>query len=511
MRGLKASAPYLVIAALTLALMIPAMIAHPMVHDSFWIDFVWADQFTAEIRRGTLYPRWLPQSHDGLGSPTFYFYPPIGFYIAAIFGLAGAPTYTSILLAFATAMAASGAAMFHWLKGWTERPLLGACFYMAAPYHLCDFYYRGALAEYCAFALIPLAALGIRRCAEGRGIVLLALSYAALIMSHLPIALLTSLLLIAPYSLLLACKASVRAILPRIALALALGIGIATIYLVPALSLQDTIAASKLWDAPQYHPSAWNFFDPDRWIERKGVLIMMVLTGCSALGAIALFGMRREGWAAFALLCCVLISGAIPIFWSLPIIEKIQFPWRALVLVEFALATALARSRRRAIFTALAVMPMLVVAILFLLIRPTATRLPFPLELLAARHPDVIEYLPPGATTEIMFLNTMSATASARGQPPMRIEGGRTILRTYFFPAWRVTCNGRRAATFPDPALKLLSYQGRDCTVRWTAMNAERIGGAITLFSLMGLGLAVAIRRRRFPSHPFRSAIFTQS
>ena len=70
MRGLKGSAPYLVIAALTLALMIPAMIAHPMLHDSFWIDFVWADQFTAEIARGTLYPRWLPQSHDGLGSHT---------------------------------------------------------------------------------------------------------------------------------------------------------------------------------------------------------------------------------------------------------------------------------------------------------------------------------------------------------------------------------------------------------------------------------------------------------
>ncbi len=52
MRVPKVCAPYLVIAALTLALTIPAMISRPMVHDSFWIDFVWADQFTAEIRRG---------------------------------------------------------------------------------------------------------------------------------------------------------------------------------------------------------------------------------------------------------------------------------------------------------------------------------------------------------------------------------------------------------------------------------------------------------------------------
>lgn len=500
MRGPKVGTAYLVIAALTVALMIPAMISRPMVHDSFWIDFVWADQFTAEIRRGTLYPRWLPQSHDGLGSPTFYFYPPIGFYVAAIFGLAGAPTYASILLAFATALAASGAAMFHWLKGWTERPLLGACFYMAAPYHLCDFYFRGALAESFAFVMIPLVALGLKRCAEGRGPILLALSYAALIMSHLPVALLTSLLLIAPYSLLLAHKAGARPTLPPIALALGLGLGAAAIYLVPALSLQDHIAASKLWDAPQFRPTAWNFFDPDRWIERRGVVVMIVLTGAAAVGAIALLAMRREGWAAFALLCCVLITGIIPGLWTLPLIEKVQFPWRALALIEFALATALARSRHRAFLTAMAVTPLLILSgIILLPFRPSG----MPLEFLATKHPDVIEYLPPGATTEVEFKHTMRATANARRQPPVRVDGDRTILRTYFFPAWHVTCGGHAVAVFPDPVTKLLSYRGRNCSVSWSSMSAERIGGAIALLSLAMLFTVAAMRRR-----PWRSAGF---
>ena len=508
MRGLKVGAPYLAITALTLALMIPAMISRPMVHDSFWIDFVWADQFTTEIARGTLYPRWLPLSHDGLGSPTFYFYPPIGFYIAAIFGLAGAPTYASIMLAFATALAASGAAMFHWLKGWTGRPLLGACFYMVAPYHMCDFYFRGALAEFCAFAVIPLVALGIRRCAEGRGTTLLALSYAALIMTHLPVALLTSLLLIAPYSLLLSRKAGTKATLLRIALALALGIGIAAIYLVPALGLQDYIAASKLWDAPQFRPTAWNFFDPHRWIERRGVIVMMLLTGISAIAAIALLSMRREGWAASALVLCVLITGIVPGLWSLPLVEKVQFPWRSLALVEFALATALALSRHRAFSTAMAVTPMLIASgIILLPFRPSGEALTY----YATRHPDVIEYLPPGATKEIEFKYTNRATANARRQPPVRIDGDRTILRTYYFPAWRVTCGGREVAAFPDPETKLLSYRGRDCMVRWTSSSAERAGGAITLLSLTGLAIAGVIRRRRFLLRPFRSAIFTQS
>ena len=53
-----------------------------------------------------------------------------------------------------------------YLAGWTKRPLGGALFYMAAPYHVLDFQMRGALAEYCAFALMPLVALGIRRSAN---------------------------------------------------------------------------------------------------------------------------------------------------------------------------------------------------------------------------------------------------------------------------------------------------------------------------------------------------------
>jgi uncharacterized membrane protein len=509
MRGLKASAPYLVIAALTLALMIPAMIAHPLVHDSFWIDFVWADQFTAEIRRGTLYPRWLPQSHDGLGSPVFYFYPPIGFYIAAIFGLAGSPTYTSILLAFATAMAASGAAMFHWLKGWTERPLLGACFYMAAPYHLSDFYYRGALAEYCAFALIPLTTMGIRRCAEGRGMALLTLSYAALIMTHLPVALLTSLLLIAPYSLLLARKAGVRTTLPGIALALALGIGIAAIYLVPALSLQDYIAANEIWAAPLFRTTVWNFFDPDRWTNRQAMFNIMLLTYVLAIGAAALLAKRRDGWAAMALFCCVLVTGAVPGFWSLPLLEKVQFPWRILALAEFALATALARNSSATSYRVLASVPALIVmAVMIARLDPPPG---FAAEFAAKRHPDVIEYLPPGASDIRYSAKPFEATSLQRSQPPVRVDDNVTVVRTFYFPSWRAICQDREVQTFADPATRLLAYRGKDCAVSREATSAEKIGGGITLLSTMLLALFAIIRRRRSSPPELYRKIFTQS
>lgn len=484
MRGMERLAPYGAIICLAAVLMIPAVISPPMVHDSFWIDWVWADQFTAELRRGVIYPRWLPQSHDGLGAPVFYFYPPIAFWLAGLFGLLGASTYGSILLAFSSALAGSGVAMFHWLKGWTERPLFGACLYMIAPYHLCQFYLRGALAEFCAFAIVPLLALAMRRCACRGSIVPLGVAYAVLIMTHLPAALLASLLFVPPYALWLAREHRWPALAARLGAGLGLGLGLAAIYLVPALMLQDHTAMAKLWTAPQFRPSAWNFFQPSMWIEVKAVKVVMALciAWAAAAASLACVGPRRSPWALYALFCLILISGAVPFLWSLPIVEKVQFPWRALILVEFAGATAFALvSRRPAIATAAAGPALLMSGLMLNPGHPDGPEL----ALLAARHPDVIEYLPSGATSEIEFKYTMRATERARAQPPVRVVDGRTLVRRYFFPAWRAKCGGSVRETFADPSTKLVSFRGRDCALEWRRPREEWVGMTVSGASLL--------------------------
>ena len=112
---------------------------------------MWADQFTAELGRGNLYPRWLAASDAGLGTPVFYYYPPLAFHLAAMFGLIGLSTYAS-LAAFGSGFALSGIACWHWLRGRTNHPLIASMFFMAAPYHLLNYTDRGALAESVATA-----------------------------------------------------------------------------------------------------------------------------------------------------------------------------------------------------------------------------------------------------------------------------------------------------------------------------------------------------------------------
>lgn len=307
----------------------------PKAVQSFWVNVVWLDQFTDQLAAGYVYPRWLPDSHNGLGAPVFYFYPPIAFYLAAIPNIFGVPDYFSTIIAFGITSVASGITMYWWLKGAPQR-LLGSALFMVLPYHLFDFFYRGALAEFAAIAFLPLLAIGLNK----RPVVL-ALSYAGIIMTHLPLALLASVFLVAPYGLWLLRK-DVGAI-KAMALGLTAGLLLSSIYLYPALSLDEFRKADELYLLRHFQPASWNFFSPESWTNEGEMLMLICMTAATFIGSALL---SRQGfWPVLAMLVCIIVSGAIGV-WSVPLLAKVQFPWRALPIAEFALATAFAYTAR---------------------------------------------------------------------------------------------------------------------------------------------------------------------
>lgn len=481
--------PYLAIAAFAFLLTLPAVLAPVKLHDSFWIDWVWTDQFAAQLRQGMLYPRWLPASHDGLGAPVFYYYPPLSFYPAGLLAALGLTPYAAIVATFGLAFAGAGAAMYRWAEGWTGHPLAGALFYMAAPYHLADFYGRGALAETCAIALIPLLALGLKRVANGQGFALLALAYAAIIATHLPLALLASLFLVAPYALILA-KGRPRALLAFVA-PLALGIGLAAVYLVPALMLEPYRDAAVLWSDP--------LLRPEHWLLVYGAATGMALISLKVIAVVALpalfMAVRwRSSWARYAILCCLVVAGLLPFLWSLPLIRSVQFPFRALPFAEFALATAIALAPRgEGRIAALLAVPALALSATFLL-APAPQGPPVTLELLARRHPDVPENLPPGPRP-YSWPSRWALDLAARHRAPVR-QGDVTVEPLFYFPAWRVTCAGRATGTFPDPATGLLAHRGTGCATRLGWTGAEKAGAAISLLAVLLLLASLIFRAR---------------
>jgi len=468
----RALIAYPLLIALAILLVLPAIFGPPLLHDSFEIDWVWADQFTAELARGNFYPRWLPLSNEGLGAPVFYYYPPLSFYLSGIFGLLGLSTYASVIAAFATAFAASGIACWHWLKDRAAHPFIGAAFFMAAPYHLLDFTSRGAQAESLAIAFIPLIAIGLRRIAERRGgLVFTAIAYAGIIFTHLPLALLTSVFLVAPYAILH------RRELLSFAVALAAGIGLVAIYLVPALALGRFRDVDQLYRYDFLRTDYWSIYHPH--LDNSFVLTIFVIVAVIVAAAVRPAWRHRDGWARYAIVIALLAAGIVPMLWSLPLLKEVQFPYRALPLAAFGVATALAR------LTPKPFLPFLLAGPALLFSTYIARNVHYEhdnLEYLRSVHPDVYEYFPKGVRKPG---ETRAEVVASRLRPPQ--VSGMVVEPTFYFPAW--SCGAA------EPQTQLLMHRP-DCQPLLVWTLPERIGAAVSAgFAL--LLLAFALRPRR--------------
>lgn len=522
-------------------LLLPSLVLGTLISHSSPQNLTWASQFAEQIRAGILYPRWMPDSFDGLGSPAFYFYPPLPFWIDALVSIVTANALSvSYRLAVSTAVILflSGLAMRAWLlktSGERTAALIGAIAYMAAPYHLFDTYTRGAFAEITAYAVLPAVMLALRLTLERArwGLPLLASAYAALLLSHLPTALLCSITVIPAY-VLFATRAPWM--LLRCAAGGALGIGLAAIYLLPAMELQSWISAHELWTS-FYRASNWFVMAPERWVDPDTMRVIGSIVLAAALVAAGLClallqlpdgaGRRELGfWVALGLACLILIAGLLPWFWDLPLVDKVQFPWRLLMVVEFALLTALCLAPlgelRRIVVYVLAAAAVALVPGAMLIVTDAWARTGFVWRTGVLDRHDVKEYQPAGyklagsryadlgleQLKDTPAISCMPAAATCRadsarfGAMSVTVDSGAptsVVLRRFFFPAWQLDTGFPLA---PSEPLRLVSFTapaGRTVArLDRAAMPIERWGWVISGVSLLLLaGLAVLGFRKR--------------
>ena len=535
-----------VILLAAIAIMAPELVTGLTVTDSFRFNLIWAQQFADLFRHGQLYPRWLPLSWDGLGSPTFYFYPPLFFWIAALVdSLAGGAIAAERFVPIASliALCASGLAMRAWLKVHLseERARLGAVAYLIAPYHLYDIYARGALSEATAYAFVPVVMLSLARLRDGRMryLPLLSASYAALVFSHLPSTLLATLFLVAPYALFLAAQGKHRIrFLVCALIGGAVGIGLAAVFVVPALGLLQFVSRVALSSA-FYRPESWFFWNyyPGPMGGRMTFIIPFTIAAFLLAASSMHYGRtgaaRRDLllWGSLTMVLAVLIAGLVPLVWKAPGLVLVQFPWRMLPCVEFAAITTLAISFPR-IINALTLAGIAFLgsacAVLALYIHYTVARTARDLEESTAAirvyYRDAAEYLPAG--THIVLgagpdenrvdLPVAIALASAPGTAVRAVDlpnGGMKIavdapmpvrvkLRRFYFPHWRLTdANQRGVPIQPEPKQRVVTFDapaGRS-TFRLEPRTApyERLGGWISLASLMLLLVVGGVVERR--------------
>lgn len=335
-------------AALVFALPLIVLGYPRLAHDAIF-HIPWATHFARVLWSGTLYPRWLPDMYEGLGSPAFFYYPPLSYYLAALFdfgpdrALAGA---FQLRLAAPVALVLSGLACFVFLRrlAGREAAVIGAVAYAAMPYHLLDIYVRGDLAEFTAFIFLPLvlASLGYTVRRPLTGLLLTAVSFAALALCHPLMALLSSPLL-AAYTLFLFVRCRSWRALGAAACGATLGVGLAAVFLVPALSMQRSVfymdrffATDFLFLSGKRPHSASVGFQYEIW----AVFLVSAMALALAYACRRKIGRSRQlaFWSLCGLAYCVLMTKLAEPFWvHVKPAQVFQFPYR----LEFAVAMTL--------------------------------------------------------------------------------------------------------------------------------------------------------------------------
>jgi 6-pyruvoyl-tetrahydropterin synthase related domain len=528
--------PALIIAAVAFAVVVPFFkFGNPSGHDFEFHMYSWME-VVSQWRQGILYPRWAALAHWGYGEARFLFYPPASWLLGATLGAvlpwkAASGVYVWLVLT------ASGISMFMLARRWLGKAdaIFAAALYAANPYHLVVIYWRSALAELLAGALLPLLVLFVLQLEENqrRATIALSLVVAAAWLTNAPAAVMVNYSLALLIVVLAVVHRSPRLLVSG-AIAVVLGAALAAFYLVPAAYEEKWVNIVEVL-APGVRPQDNFLFtlinDPDH--NRFNLLVsgvamaeLVVLAGATWLVS------RRKAltvaarwmlsvWAAGIVV--LMLSPTLALYEYLPKLRFVQLPWRWLLCLNVVLAVMLAPATRRWL-TRLALCATMLLVVVFVWVRVQAPWWDNAGDIFemhdfvvtGAGYEGTDEYVPFGddayelkkelpkvvvegdASAKIQILKwsaqekKLGATVSA----PSKLT-----LRLFNYPAWKVLVNGNPATTDSTETTGLMVIPveagSNDVDVEFTRTSDRTAGGIISVLSALGLLGFIVVNRRR--------------
>jgi 6-pyruvoyl-tetrahydropterin synthase related domain len=328
-------------------------------------------------REGILYPHWSPSANYGAGEPRFIFYPPLSWMLGAILGFVmswkAVPIAMTFLILAGTGLATRALAR----QTLTEGPsTLAGCAALFSGYALFTAYERSDFGELMGGFWIPLLLLFILRdCAPGASVwrrgfdgstAALAVIVAGAWLSNAPLGVMACYLL-AAISLAVAVLHRSAAPLLRASVAVTVGLGLASFYILPAAQEQRWVDIRQATDDPGYRvENNWIFArHADPGLELHDLELLKASAIATTMLAVAVSALvlcwarhqlrtRTRWWIVLALIPIGVLFLQFPIsapIWNLlPKLRFLQFPWRWLVVLEAPMgiffASALWSARR---------------------------------------------------------------------------------------------------------------------------------------------------------------------
>jgi 6-pyruvoyl-tetrahydropterin synthase-like protein len=493
--SIKKLSPGLLAAFAGVIAILPAILFGVPNNNDLANHYHFAIPFYEALRHGEIYPGWLATPNFGYGDVVVRFYPPALYYLLAGTRAIAGNWYAATLIAVTGLSALGSLGAYFWARSYVPRNIAfwAGVFYAFMPYHLSEFYQAAQLAEFAAGAALLFAlAFTKRLCDKGRwrDAAGLAAAYAALILSHLPLAVFGSLTLLL-YALFSLRKDGFRSRFAKLSFAVLLGLGASAFYwmrMVPELNwiIADSANPDPLLDyrsnfvfstiSPEKQETLW-------WMALlAGATLMMCLPAFAAFARRLRSTSRRSLMSvALVLLFSIFMSTALskPVWAIVPYLRMTQHPFRWLAVTSAIAPILMAASvpfwfeklRQRQRSLALVMTGMVLIAVTFslsqtvrgatYLSRPTFERMLAPLN----DSPSIVQWLPIWASAlardkasyEKCLPPTSTTKVEASGRATrvtnwdnlrrtFEVEAGAPIaarVAMFYYPHWIATANGQ--------------------------------------------------------------------
>lgn len=322
--------------------------------NDFHQHFQFAISIHDSLISGEIYPSFVAAPNYGLGDIALRFYPPLGYYILSLAYIAIGNWYVAAMATFWLVFFVGGAGVYKLAREEFPPPqsLLAAAIYIFVPYHLNEIYNNFLFAEFVATAVLPFCFLYITRiCRKGglASVIGLSISYAFLILSHLPLTVIGSLALFV-YACLLLRKEDLWRSLAALTVSVCTGLFISSFYWVRMVREMNWVKHSST----EYFADTFDFgrnflFKPANWINfQDDVLalwfadLMLAAVIILVIPSVVLLIRKRAETSGFmravAALFFLSVFMATPLsgfIWNLlPFLQKVQFPWRWMAIVS---------------------------------------------------------------------------------------------------------------------------------------------------------------------------------
>ena len=312
---------FLLLLTLILPVVLPLLQKGMFVSDDGEWMIIRFSAFHQALRDGQFPVRWLGRLNHEYGYPVANFLYPGFMYLAEVPKVLGFGFVDSIKIILGLSLLSSGVFTYLWLKKiFSDWPaLLGALFYLYAPYHLWDVYKRGSVGEILALAVVPFVFWMMERgkwVLSSLGIGLLILSHNTLAVLFFPIIVIYALLRksFTTYSLLLT---------------IIFGLGLSAVFWIPAIfDLRYTqFFQTKISDYKDF------FANPS--LLGWPIIIIFFLSVFSLISHNHTDNQRRISsfFLVIGLVTAFLSLSQSSLFWQLIPTNFIQFPFRLLSIV----------------------------------------------------------------------------------------------------------------------------------------------------------------------------------